>query len=288
MADDKGTGYLQKKPQTNNTLEKQIRFIVQRMMSKQATNLPVKVVAVYDADGNKVGADGTGIVGKAGFVDVQPMVNQYDGVGNARPHGIIQRIPFSRRQGGKSAIINDPVEGDIGVMSVAMRDISAVKESGDIANAGSFRSFDFADGMYQDALLADEPDQYLRYRHDGLELIDKNGNKYLATPDGITLIDTNGNTVELTKNGMKLTDRFSNIIDMKSGKIEMTTPLFKLNGSFEFSGTGNITGDITQDGSFTATKEVKAFNTHTVSQHTHTQGNDSHGDTEVPTNTPTG
>lgn len=34
--------------------------------------------------------------------------------------------------------------------------------------------------------------------------------------------------------------------------------------------------------------EVTAKTNHTVSAHTHTQGNDSHGDVEVPTNTPTG
>ncbi len=282
------TGYLQRKPGTNNTLEKQIRFIVQSMLDQRATNLPVKVLAVYDADGNKVAADGTGIVGAAGFVDVQPMVNQYDGIGNARPHGTVQRIPFSRRQGGKNAVINDPMVDDIGVMSVAMRDISSVKATGDIANAGSFRSYDLADGMYQDALLAVEPDQWLRYKHDGMELVDKNGNKVLMTPDGVTVIDKNGNTYEMTKNGVKTTDRFNNIIDMKSGLIEVTTPVLKLNGSFEFSGTGTITGDIMQTGSFTATQEVTAFSTHTVSAHTHTQGNDGHGDSEVPVDPPTG
>lgn len=270
------SGYRQITPQTYNTLEKKIRFIVQSMLDERATNLPVKVVAVYDADGNKVAADDTGVLGGAGFVDVQPMVNQYDGVGNAQPHGVINRIPFSRRQGGGNGIINDPLVGDIGVMSVAMRDISSVTATGQVANAGSYRSYDFSDGMYQDALLAGRPDQYLRFRGDGLELIDKNGNKYLATPEGVTLIDTNGNTVEMTSSGMKLTDRFGNIINMMSGKVEVTTPLL------------NIIGNVAVSGEVVAQQEVKAFTDHTVSQHTHTQGVDGHGDSEVPVDPPTG
>jgi phage baseplate assembly protein gpV len=53
---------------------------------------------------------------------------------------------------------------------------------------------------------------------------------------------------------------------------------------------GGITskGTWNHDGAFTATGEGTFNGGHTVSQHTHTQPADSHGDTEQPTNKPTG
>lgn len=45
---------------------------------------------------------------------------------------------------------------------------------------------------------------------------------------------------------------------------------------------------ITAAGQVTSPEEIFAMTDHSVSQHIHAQGNDSHGDTEVPTNTPTG
>lgn len=53
---------------------------------------------------------------------------------------------------------------------------------------------------------------------------------------------------------------------------------------------GNITskGTWNHTGTFTATGEGTFNGGHTVSQHTHTQPADSHGDTEQPTNKPTG
>jgi hypothetical protein len=56
----------------------------------------------------------------------------------------------------------------------------------------------------------------------------------------------------------------------------------------QFIGPTHTTGDVTGDQTATYAKEVTANGGHTVSQHTHTQPADSHGDTEQPTNTPTG
>ncbi len=62
-----------------------------------------------------------GGVGAPPTVDVQPLTNQTDGQGNQTPHGIIYNIPATRTQGGGNAVINDPVVGDVGFMSVADR-----------------------------------------------------------------------------------------------------------------------------------------------------------------------
>jgi cytoskeletal protein CcmA (bactofilin family) len=59
-------------------------------------------------------------------------------------------------------------------------------------------------------------------------------------------------------------------------------------GTMTFSSGLTIDANIQVNGSVTATEEITAKSSHTVSAHTHTQGNDSHGDTEAATNAPTG
>lgn len=61
-----------------------------------------------------------------------------------------------------------------------------------------------------------------------------------------------------------------------------TTLTLTPGGTITSKGTWNHTG------TFTASGEGTFNGGHTVSQHTHTQTADSHGDTEQPTNTPTG
>ncbi len=56
----------------------------------------------------------------------------------------------------------------------------------------------------------------------------------------------------------------------------------------QFVGPTHTTGLVTGDDAAAYAKEVTANGGHTISAHTHTQPADSHGDTEQPTNTPTG
>lgn len=63
------------------------------------------------------------------------------------------------------------------------------------------------------------------------------------------------------------------------------------NGVMTIVAPGGITINnvlIAPDGTVTSPKEIFAFNDHSVSQHTHTQLNDSGGNVEVAVNTPTG
>jgi hypothetical protein len=157
------------------------------------------------------------------------------------------------------------------------RDSSAVKASKDIANPGSYRRFDLADGMYFGGFLNGTPDQYVRFfdtgdGSPGIEVHDRNGNDVLLNTDGIKAVDKSNNVVEMTASGIKLTDKNGNIFDMKAGTVELTTTLFKVIGRMET--TQGITGD-------TSGANV------TLTGHTHTQPNDSHGDSESPTAPPT-
>ena len=97
---------------------------------------------------------------------------------------------MSRNQGGLNAIINDSVVGDIGFMSIADRDISAIKANdGAQSNPGSKRRHNLADGVYQRGMFnPTNPDQYVFFREDGITIKDKNGNAFEMNTGGITKI----------------------------------------------------------------------------------------------------
>ena len=96
-----------------------MQFLISQALNRVSTATLVKVVSVTNAGG----------LSPVGFVDVQPLVNQLDGAGNAVPHGVLHRLPYFRLQGGADAVILDPKVGDIGMAAFANRDISLVKTS---------------------------------------------------------------------------------------------------------------------------------------------------------------
>jgi hypothetical protein len=133
----------------------ELAFVFRQLSSALATSQPVLVQAV--------GADGL-------TVDVQPMVAQIDGEGNATPHGVIHNVPVLRVQGGTNGIIVDPVAGDIGMAVIANRDISSVKANRAPSNPGSRRQFDWADAIYIPGILNLTPMQFVRVGGAGIAL----------------------------------------------------------------------------------------------------------------------
>ena len=133
-------------------------FIVRQVLARVWTATIVLVKAVHPSTQT---------------VDVQPMVAQLTGDGQAMPHGTIYAAPFLRLQAGGSAVILDPVVGDIGIGLFASHDTSAVRASGAPAAPGSRRRFDPADCMYVGGLLNGAAVRFLRMSAaGGLELVD--------------------------------------------------------------------------------------------------------------------
>jgi hypothetical protein len=132
-------------------------------MAKMQTATLVKIISCTN-DGD---------VSPFGFVNVQPLVNQIDGANppNSTPHTTIYNLPYLRIQGGTNAIVMDPQPGDIGLAAFASRDISKVKSTQAQANPGSYRSFDFADGMYVGGMLNGTPTQYILFGTDGITIV---------------------------------------------------------------------------------------------------------------------
>lgn len=106
-----------------------------------------------------------------GLVDVQILVKRVDGAGQVMDAGIVYNVPYVRVQGGANAIILDPQVGDIGIALMADRDISSVKATKAAAAPGSNRKHDMADALYLGGVLNGEPQQYVRFTAEGIELV---------------------------------------------------------------------------------------------------------------------
>jgi hypothetical protein len=116
----------------------ELLFVINTVLAQVNVATLVQVKAVH--------SNGRGAA--VGTVDVQPLVNQTTGSGQAVPHTTIYGLPFFRAQGGSFAFIADPVVGDIGIALFCDRDISSVKAAAAQALPGSARRFSWSDGIY--------------------------------------------------------------------------------------------------------------------------------------------
>ena len=172
-------GYGQMTPMDTTEMHNVIRFIVSQMFGTISTVRLVKVTAVHPGAGNPPAM---------GTVDVQPLVNMIDGNSNATEHKVVNGIPVVRLAAGSNAFVIDPVVGDIGLLLVCDRDISAVKENKDLSNPSSFRKFNMADGIYLGGILGDAPGRYFQFKSDGnFKLADAAGNVLETGPTGFVL-----------------------------------------------------------------------------------------------------
>lgn len=130
-----------------------IDFVIRAALSGVRTSIPVRVESCTNAGG----------VAGVGTVDVTPLVNMLDGQGKSIPHGIIHGLPYCRMQAGGSAVIIDPVPGDIGLISVCDRDISTVKASSVQSAPGSLRKHDLSDAVYLMTVISAAPSQYIQF-----------------------------------------------------------------------------------------------------------------------------
>lgn len=191
-------------------------FVVRQLLNTRHHVAWVKVVNVSTAGG----------VAMAGTVDVQPLVNQLDGGMQPVAHGVVNGLPYLRMQGGANAVIMDPQAGDIGLCLFADRDSSSVQATRGVANPGSLRQCDMADGVYLGGILNGVPTQYA--------IFDANGIKIVSP----TKIEVNAPEIDLV----------APVIDMQaSTSVTITTPTFTVNGNTQFNGNAHSSGTVTGD-----------------------------------------
>lgn len=192
-----------------------LKFFFGQQQAKVRIATVVQVLAVTNDGG----------VTAVGFVDVQPMVRQVDGVGNTVDLPPIYHVPYLRIQGGTNAVILDPQIGDIGIALFADRDISAVKSTKAVAAPGSSRRNSLSDALYIGGILNGVPEQYVQFNSDGITV---------NSPTFITVKAPN----------MKL-----------DGIVEIT-------GAVTMDDTLHVKGDQNNDGDITAIGEVTGKDVH--------------------------
>lgn len=137
-----------------------IEFLIRQHLSLIGPPMFAEVVAFYPGQN-----------GAPGRVDVHPMVHQQDAAGRVYPHGVIADIPYMRLQAGASAIILDPVPGDIGFLLVSGRDHSGVVDTGKESPPGSFRQFDLSDSVFIGGFLNPAPTQFIQFTESGIRIV---------------------------------------------------------------------------------------------------------------------
>jgi hypothetical protein len=207
-----------------------LMFVIGQALARLSTATLVRVVAVTNNGG----------LSPVGFVDVQPLVNQLDGSGNAVPHGVLHQLPYFRLQGGTDAVILDPKVGDIGMAAFGSRDLSAVKASKQQANPGSWRTHDMADGLYFGGLLNGIPVQYVQFTEGGINVV---------SPSKVTVQAPN---IELNA----------------ATQCALNSPVIVLNGTVQ-QGAGSFGGTSTWQGNMNTLGTLRNNGKDVGSTHTH-------------------
>lgn len=127
-------------------------YTILRLISRVHTAQLVRVMAVEP------------VADRVGFVTCQPVIQDTATNGVLIAQSPIYRVPYLRVQGGVSALIIDPAEGDIGVALFAERDITAFKDTLQDGAAATERQFSSGDALYLGGFLNGAPAQYVRLR----------------------------------------------------------------------------------------------------------------------------
>ncbi|WP_273761525.1 hypothetical protein [Aeromonas hydrophila] len=126
-------------------------------------------------------------------VDVLPLVTQRDHTGAMINNSPVYNVPVFRLQRGTSAVIMDPVVGDIGAILVCDKDNSGARANRKPSLPGTDRSHSKSDALYIGGFLNGNPTEYAQFTGTGINIkspgtVNINGLKIL--PDGkLQLVD---------------------------------------------------------------------------------------------------
>lgn len=141
-------------------------------------------------------------------VDVLPLVTKRDRSGAMIRNSTIYDLPVFRLQRGNSAIIMNPVVGDIGLIAVSDRDTSLVRANLKESLPGSDRKHSKSDAHYLGGILNKEPTQFIEFADSAINITSPNPVNINCTKANVTAPDG----------------------------VEMTTPLLKVSGAIQAGG----------------------------------------------------
>ncbi|MGE4858175.1 phage baseplate protein [Yersinia enterocolitica] len=126
-------------------------------------------------------------------VDVLPLVSRTDRTGSMIPNSIIYNIPVFRLQRGNSAIIMNPVTGDIGMIAVCDRDNSVARANLAQSVPGSSRTHSKSDALYFGGFLNGQPTQFIEFTDGAINITSPNpvnitcSKANIIAPDGVDM-----------------------------------------------------------------------------------------------------
>jgi hypothetical protein len=115
-------------------------------------------------------------------VDVIPLVTRTDPSGATIKNSEIFNVPVFRLQRGASAVIMNPVAGDIGMIAICDRDNSIARANRKQSVPGSKRTHSKSDALYLGGFLNDQPTQYIEFADNKINIVAPNGVN-ITTPD---------------------------------------------------------------------------------------------------------
>lgn len=186
------------------------------------------------------------------ILTVKPMVEGFTGSGERIPKSEIYGVPVWRLQRGASAVIMQPVVGDIGLIAICDRDISSVKATRESALPGSNRTHNYADAIYLGGVINSEPSQYVKFANDGIDIVSP------------LLVSIDAPSIEATA----------------SSSFTVNAPNIVLNGQVS-QGDGSYAGNFEIKGDMTAQGEVTG-NGIKLSTHKHGGVESGSSETNVP------
>lgn len=143
-----------------------LNLVMDNFKNEISTAIPVKVVGVESGGANSV----------VGYVDVLPLVTLVSGDNKAVEPVNLYHLPYFRLQGGKVAIITDPIVGDKGLAIFAQSDCSTVtSEINEPQQPGSSRKHSQSDGFYIGGFLNQPPTCYLELTQDNKAILHATG-----------------------------------------------------------------------------------------------------------------
>lgn len=157
-----------------------LAYIFQMLLSGYFFIEIAKVVAVRGVAPNLV-------------VDVLPLLSRVDSSGAMIANSTIYDLPVWRLQRGNSAIIMDPVVGDIGWIAVCDRDTSLVRSNRKESIPGSKRKHNKSDAIYLGGILNMPPTQFIEFADGAINITTPNpvnikcSSANITAPDGVNV-----------------------------------------------------------------------------------------------------
>lgn len=115
-------------------------------------------------------------------VDVIPLVTRTGPSGATIQNSEIFNVPVFRLQRGESAVIMNPVPGDIGMIAICDRDNSIARANRKQSVPGSKRMHSKSDALYLGGFLNQAPTQYVEFADNKINIVAPNGVN-ITTPD---------------------------------------------------------------------------------------------------------